>query len=148
MKLKNITIVCESPDVAKACWYKNQFTSKYIINNNKEFDLTSIPYFTIANTILLKASQGTSSMDILNTLKVYNIDAIVLENTTSLQNGEVLCLDTVDDLVDYVIAADNKFTFTQETAKELKKHAKWEKLYSVTHDENILPDTVKDIFIF
>ena len=84
---------------------------------------------------------------------LFNLDAIVLENTTTILEDSFYFEDE-NDTYDYIIEQGKPFKFTSTTADVIKDDL-WEeneekatKLWKVSKDDSILPDTVKDIFIF
>ena len=156
---KNVTLMYENNDsdivgTIQDCIYMPYLGNFLNFKDDKELDICDIPYLVIGNTITIKTPINMTSKDILNILKVHsNLDAIVLENTTTILEDSFYFEDE-NDTYDYIIEQGKPFKFTSTTADVIKDDL-WEeneekatKLWKVSKDDSILPDTVKDIFIF
>jgi len=156
---KNVTLMYENNDsdivgTIQDCIYMPYLGNFLNFKDDKELDICDIPYLVIGNTITIKTPINMTSKDILNILKVHsNLDAIVLENTTTILEDSFYFEDE-NDAYDYIIEQGKPFKFTSTTADVIKDDL-WEeneekatKLWKVSKDDSILPDTVKDIFIF
>ena len=156
---KNVTLMYENNDsdivgTIQDCIYMPYLGNFLNFKDDKELDICDIPYLVIGNTITIKTPINMTSKDILNILKVHsNLDAIVLENTTTILEDSFYFEDE-NDAYDYIIEQGKPFKFTSTTADVIKddlleeNKEKATKLWKVSKDDSILPDTVKDIFIF
>jgi len=120
----------------------------------KELDIWDIPYLVVGDTITVKTPINMTSQDILNKLKEHsNLDAIILENTTTIL-GDSFYFEDDNDAYDYIIEQGKPFKFTSTTALMIKdslwkeNSEKAQKLWEVSKDDSILTDEALDIFIF
>lgn len=154
-----MTIVCNDIDKLRKIYFDKCVNAEYIVNitdEKKIFEIAKeeLEIIQISDTVVLSVNELCSVEDMLRELKINGLNAIVLENPATTYDKKYIGFKTLDELINFVINENIKFKFIDSTANELstnsneKTSSLYTKLYEVSDDTNILPEDVKEMFIF
>ena len=157
MKLKEVMIQCNEPEKLKKILYDKCIGYKYIIDTTdetdiKEIGIDKIKILELGNTLIIPLSEFCTLNDMLGLLKSHEIDGVITDNFISTYDEKYIGFKTLKELADFIIEKKQRFNFLESTAKELKGKYKntpelLVKLFEISNDNKILPDSLAEIFI-